>query len=99
MLPPNVLLKYGRKHTRRKIAKFIADWEKRGYPDGIPDQADPKLESYGLVPSYRRICLAILKNDHALVSLGYTRPQTDAYCMLKRIEINARNERLRSRKM
>lgn len=79
---------------RTKIANFIAVWERRGYPLGIPDAADPKLESYGLAPSYRRICLAILKNDLALVSLGYSRPQTDAYCTLKRIEIAGRSERL-----
>jgi predicted phosphoadenosine phosphosulfate sulfurtransferase len=60
---------------------------KRGYEDGLPDEADPKLEGMGKVPSYRHICKAILKNDVALTSLGYSRPQCDSYVVLKRIEL------------
>jgi hypothetical protein len=39
------------------------------------------------------VCRAILKNDLALVSLGFQRPKSDAYMALKRIELD---ERLRS---
>lgn len=66
---------------------------KQGYSEGIPDEADPKLEGLNKVPSYRMICKAILKNDVALTSLGYTRPQCDSYRVLKRIEIAARGEK------
>ena len=75
---------------KTKILKYIEKWERRGYEDGIPDEADPKLEGLGKVPSYRMICKAILKNDVALTSLGYTRPKCDSYNILKRIELAER---------
>lgn len=77
---------------KQKILEYIARWEKQGYPQGIPDQADSRLEAIGKCPSYRKICMAILKNDVALVSLGYSRPQTDAYMALKKIEIDGRSK-------
>ena len=57
---------------------------------GIPDSADPVLERLGKVPSYRRICFAILKNDIILQSLGYSKPTCEAYNQIKRLEIAAR---------
>lgn len=75
---------------KQKVLDYIAKWERQGYPQGIPDQADSRLEAQGKCPSYRKICMAILRNDVALVSLGYSRPQTDAYMELKRIEIEGR---------
>lgn len=77
---------------RRKIMAHIETWECRGYPNGIPDFAPSRLEAAGKVPSYRRICKAILKNDVALLSLGYSRPNCEAYNTIKRIEIAARNK-------
>lgn len=78
---------------KRKILEYIQKWEQQGYPDGIPDEADTRLEGLKKVPSYRMICKAIMKNDYALVSLGYTRPQTDSYVVLKRIELAARKNK------
>jgi predicted phosphoadenosine phosphosulfate sulfurtransferase len=78
---------------KNKILKYVEKWEGRGYADGIPDEADPKLEGLGRVPSYRLICKAILKNDVALTSLGYTRPNCDSYGVLKRIELAARKKK------
>lgn len=72
---------------RLKILKYIEKWMKRGYENGIPDEADAKLEGLGKVPSYKMICKAIMKNDIALTSLGYTRPKCDSYGVLKRIEL------------
>lgn len=81
----------------RKIHDYISKWERRGYSDGIPDEADPVLEEHVKAPSYRAICLSILRNDRQLVSLGYSRPKSYAYMELKRIEIAERtNERIRS---
>lgn len=77
----------------RKVRQYIKIWEKRGYNDGIPDQADSNLEFLGKVPSYRRIVLAILNNDWHLTSLGYQRPKCEAYMNLKRIEIEARERK------
>ena len=73
-----------------KILQWIKKWEGRGYEDGIPDEADPKLEAIGKVPLYRMICKAILKNDLALTTLGYSRPNCESYNLLKRIELAAR---------
>lgn len=81
---------------KRRIAEYIRKWKSKGYPNGIPDQADPRLEELCKAPSYRMICRAILRNDLALTSLGFSRPKTDAYMELKRIEIQGRvDERLR----
>lgn len=74
-----------------RIMEWVETWEQRGYPYGIPDAADPTLERLGKVPSYRRICLAILKNDITLQSLGFSKPNCDAYNEIKRVEIAARD--------
>jgi len=44
-------------------------------------------------PSYRAICKAILKNDVALVSLGFQREQTPEYMAIKKIEIENRERK------
>jgi predicted phosphoadenosine phosphosulfate sulfurtransferase len=56
----------------------------------LPDEAPIELEQNDLVPSYRRICKAILKNDLALLSLGFNKTYCKTYSMLKRIEIEQR---------
>jgi len=71
-----------------KIIQYIKTWESRCYHDGIPDDA-PK-EIFDKVPSYKRIAIAILKNDYPLKSLGYTPPKSEVYNELKRIEIAGR---------
>jgi predicted phosphoadenosine phosphosulfate sulfurtransferase len=75
---------------KRKILDYIETWENRCYHEGIPDEAPQVLESLNKVPSYRKICTAIMKNDVTLESLGYTRRPCKSYIMLKRIEIDAR---------
>lgn len=75
-----------------KILTYIARWEKQGYPNGIPDEAPPTLEDNRRVPSYRLICAAILKNDHTLQLLGFSRPPCEIYNQIKRDEIRARYE-------
>ena len=71
----------------KKIRNYIAQWEARGYHNGIPDEAPVRLEQLGKVPSYRQICMAILKNDTTLKSLGQARPKCQLYNELKRIEL------------
>lgn len=75
---------------KRKIGRYIKTWEGRGYRSGLPDEAPDVLERNGKVPSYRLICLAIMKNDTALASLGYARETCEAYTALKRIELRKR---------
>ena len=75
---------------KTKIYHWIKKWEGRGYPDGIPDEAPSNLEDRLRVPSYRMICLAIMKNDMTLETLGFARPNCELYNLIKRREIAAR---------
>jgi predicted phosphoadenosine phosphosulfate sulfurtransferase len=83
--------------TKRRIRQWVAAWEAKGYHDGLPDEAPMTLESSGRVPSYRMICQAILKNDEALLSLGFGREPCRIYNHLKRIELAARTVQPRLR--
>jgi predicted phosphoadenosine phosphosulfate sulfurtransferase len=80
---------------RQKIKKYIADWELRGYSNGIPDEAPPELEKRNLVPSYRRIAIAILKNDPALKHIGLSGKVSKYYSAYKYIELNKENKQLK----
>lgn len=51
------------------------------------------LADKNLAPSYKSIALAILKNDHSLISLGYTPSKSKYYNILKYMEIKNRNDR------
>lgn len=77
---------------KQKILDYVSRWERRGYENGIPDESCPHLEARGKAPSYRLICRAILRNDLALTTLGYSKEKTDAYMAYKRIEIEGRNK-------
>ncbi len=76
---------------KQLILKYIEDWKKKGYENGIPDVAPERLEALNKVPSYKRIALAILKNDPSLKSLGFNPKKSKVYSALKRIEIRNRN--------
>lgn len=82
-----------------RIREYVRKWEGRGYPNGIPDEAPNLLERINKVPSYRAICLAIMKNDVALLTLGYSREPCRAYTELKRIELTARGKIAQSRQL
>jgi len=75
---------------KEKILDYISTWEKRCYSNGIPDAAPVELESRNKVPSYRRICIAILKNDHQLKTLGYQPKKSKYYDYYKKIELSER---------
>lgn len=59
-------------HYRNKIAVFLAWWRHRGHESGIPDTADAGLEAARKVPSWRRICKALLRNDYWCKGLSFT---------------------------
>lgn len=61
-----------RAHFDDKISIFLRWYMKRGYADGIPDAADPKDEARRKVPSWRRICKVILKNDRICKGLSFS---------------------------
>lgn len=66
-------------HYKNKFYKFIKWWEAHGYPDGIPDAADPMMEAKKNVPSYRRICKCLLRNDYWCKGLSFTQQKSTAY--------------------
>ena len=62
---------YEKEWYLEKFNKFMSWWAERGYPDGIPDSADPHLESSKKAPSWRRLAKVILKNDKLCKSLSF----------------------------
>lgn len=68
-----------KEHYLNKIFTFETWWKDRGYDDGIPDEAPYVLESKKLVPSWRRVCKSLLRNDFWCKGLGFTQHKTDAY--------------------
>jgi predicted phosphoadenosine phosphosulfate sulfurtransferase len=77
---------------KQKIKKYIRDWEQKCYFNGIPEEAPVRLEQLNKVPSYRQICMAIMKNDTQLKTLGFNPVKPKSYHLLKRIELDARNK-------
>lgn len=70
---------------QNQILSYIKTWEGRCYSNGIPDTAPAEI--FGKVPSYHRIALCILRNDHALQGLGFTPVVSEYYNIYKRIEL------------
>jgi predicted phosphoadenosine phosphosulfate sulfurtransferase len=69
-----------REHFENKISVFIHWWEVRGYDRvGIPDEADVNDEADHKIPSWRRICKALLRNDYWCKGLSFTQTKSDAY--------------------
>lgn len=78
--------------TTKRIYGYIESWEKRCYKNGIPDEAPTELERNLLAPSYRQICIAILKNDYTLKTLGYSGKKSKYYDVYKKIELTNRGK-------
>jgi predicted phosphoadenosine phosphosulfate sulfurtransferase len=51
----------------------------RGYENGIPDEADIKLEADKKVPSWRRVCKSLLRNDYWCKGMSFTQHRSEAY--------------------
>lgn len=66
---------------------YIDSYLQKGYEE-IPDELPGELIE--LAPAYKFICRAILRNDLHLTSLGYNKPRSETYNLLKRIELNER---------
>ena len=67
---------YLAEHYTEKIKKFLSWWEKEGVPI-IPDQADMKEEAKRKVPSWRRICKVLLKNDYWCKGLSFSQTKKE----------------------
>lgn len=66
-------------HFENKIAVFLKWYQDRGYPNGIPDYADPKDEAAKKVPSWRRVCKTLLRNDYWCKGLSFTQTKSESY--------------------
>ncbi|RKZ99680.1 MAG: phosphoadenosine phosphosulfate reductase [Gammaproteobacteria bacterium] len=66
-------------HYENKIILFCNWWTERGYPEGIPDEAELSLEMKRDVPSWRRVCKSLLRNDYWCKGLGFTQHKSKAY--------------------
>lgn len=68
-----------REHYENKIVLFMKWHQERGYPNGIPDEAPYELETARKVPSWRRVCKSLLRNDWWAKGLGFTQHKSHAY--------------------
>lgn len=64
-------------HYRAKITVFLRWWEARGVP--ILDEGPCRAEANREVPSWRRICKALLRNDYWLKGLSFTQTKSTCY--------------------
>lgn len=67
---------YLAQHYKSKIDKFLEWWEKEGVAV-IPDKDDAKLEAARKVPSWRRICKVLLKNDYWCKGLSFSQTKRE----------------------
>lgn len=79
MLFLNSIPEVTKEHYLNKIYTFSEWWKERGYDNGMPDEAPYILESKKLVPSWRRVCKSLLRNDYWCKGLGFTQHKTEAY--------------------
>jgi len=73
------LPKRSKEHFENKIYIYCKWWEKRGYPDGIPDEADHDLETKTDVPSWRKVTKTLLRNDYWCKTLGFSQQKSTGY--------------------
>jgi len=78
-------------HFKNKIAVFIHWWREKGY-ETIPDEADHKMEAKKQVPSWRRICKALLRNDYWCKGLSFSMHKSGAYQRYQKIMTKRRNQ-------
>lgn len=67
---------YLAEHYKQKINKFLQWWENEGLTS-IPDYADIKDEAKKKVPSWRRICKVLLKNDYWCKGLSFSQTKKE----------------------
>lgn len=84
-LPPKT-----KEHYENKIFLFVKWWEARGYPEGLPDEVDRALETARKVPSWRRVCKTLLRNDYWSKGLGFSQHKSEAY--LKYLDLMRRRK-------
>lgn len=74
-MPPHL-----ERHYRGKIFKFLCWWRKHRREFNlthIPDFADARLEAKRALPSWRRICKVLLKNDYWCKGLSFSQTKRE----------------------
>jgi predicted phosphoadenosine phosphosulfate sulfurtransferase len=66
-------------HYANKVGVFVHWWRQRGYPEGIPDKGYYDLKIAKKIPTWRRVCKALLRNDYWCKGLGFTQHRSEAY--------------------
>lgn len=80
----STLPEVSQRHYVERFRAHIAGWKKRGYLNEIPDSAPRELENKQWVPSWRRLCKVLLRNDWWCKGLGMTQPKSEAWNEFKR---------------
>lgn len=70
-------------------------WRRQGYSHDIPDEVPLELHREALAPSWKAVAACLLSNDLQLSGLGYSRPASPWYSVLKRIELGVEDPQLR----
>lgn len=65
-------------HYRNKIAIYLRWYQQHGYPQDIPDSQESDLGARD-IPSWRRICKTLIKNDFWCRSLSFSPNRPQAY--------------------
>lgn len=73
-----------KEHFENKIAVFLHWWKEKGY-NKIPDEASHQEEASKKIPSWRRICKALLRNDYWCKGLSFAQHKKGAYENYKKI--------------
>lgn len=75
------------KHYAIKIRKFFKFWEEKcGCPiEMVEDEADKKMESLKIVPSWRRVARALERNDFFLTRLSFGETKSDLHYLKEMI--------------
>jgi len=78
-------------HYKIRFKKFIAWWKHRWY-NVVPDHWPIELENKCRMPSRRRMCKVLLKNDYRCKWLWQTQPLSEAYQKWKDIKKNRKEK-------
>jgi predicted phosphoadenosine phosphosulfate sulfurtransferase len=65
-------------HYGNKIAVYLHWYQRHGYEGGIPDCIEGDLGSHD-IPSWRRICKVVLRNDYWCKGLNFSPTKSHAY--------------------
>lgn len=80
-------------HFENKIAVFLNWWAVRGYRGGmIPDEASFENEANKNVPSWRRVCKALLRNDYWCKGLSFSQTNSESYERYRKIMKKRRSQ-------